>query len=492
MILKELRSHQWKAFKRHPMFERNMALKVFMFFTFGYIGLQLLIFGFLLFDILTKFGMYTTEIESFNYVLLYLLLFDFLLKYLWKQSGSMQIVPYLTMPVKRTTLFNFLLVKEFSNVWNLYFFFMLIPFVFTAIPVYYGYTGVLLYILFFYLLCVGNSLLVNISNIQLNRSGWYLFLPIIIAAAIAGVTFIPCVNIEDSIVNICTFILNGNIIVWMIAALIFAALWAVNLTMMNKEVYRAMQGKSSSVTGSSLSVPFLDKLGKVGTFINLEIKMIMRSKRLKGQMYFAPIFIVLFIFMIDKPHFQSNTFNFLLFTILAISWFGLIMSQYIFTSESSFFDGMMSRNLSMFDILKSKYIFYVSYSVLMLFILMVFVFLGKFDFLYLISSFFYCIGFLYFLMFQNAVYNKSFFDHSESGAFNWKGTSGNMIMVTMIGMFAPVVLVIIINVIFNMIVANYFMLITGFIFTATSKYWLTWTYNRFLKRKYKNMEGFRQ
>lgn len=115
----------------------------------------------------------------------------------------------------------------------------------------------------------------------------------------------------------------------------------------------------------------------------------------------------------------------------------------------------------------------------------------KQDFVFLTSVFFYTIGFLFFLMFQNAVYNKSYFNHAESGMFNWKGTSGNMLMVTMIAMFLPIILVIIISGIFSRPVANYFMLITGLLFTLTSNIWLKWTYNRFLKRKYKNMEGFR-
>ena len=194
------------------MFERNMGLKIFSFFMFGFVGLQLLVFGFLLFEIVSKSGVYSAEIDSFNFILLYLLLADFLLKYLLKQSQSMQIAPYLAFPVRRATLFNFLLVKEFYNMWNLYFFFMLIPFAVKAIPVYYGYGGVFLYVLFFYLMCVGNSLLANIANIQLNRSGWYFFLPVIVVAAIVGVTFIPGVNIGDGVVKLCGFVLEGHLL----------------------------------------------------------------------------------------------------------------------------------------------------------------------------------------------------------------------------------------------------------------------------------------
>ena len=491
MIQQELRKHQWKAFRRHPMFERNLGLKIFMYFVFGMLGLELLAFGFFLFRILSENGLYNDAIDSFNYILLYLFLFDFVIKYLVKQSQSMQIMPYLTLPIKRTTLFNFLLVKEFTNIWNLYMFFFLMPFVFTAIPPLYGLLSAFLYILFIYFLCIGNSLLVNIANNLLKRNGWFLFLPIIIVAAIAGITFIPGVNIEDGIVKACVFILEKNIIACMIISVVFVLLWSVNLSMMNADVYRAMQGKKISEAGASFSIPFVDRLGKIGMLINLELKMLLRSKRLKSQMYAGVFFIIFFFMQVNLPHFRAVYFNLMLFTMLVIGWFGAVMGQYIFTSESSYFDGLMTRKLSMLDMLKGKYIFYSSYSVFMLLVMTVLVFMGKLDFLFVISVFFYTIGFLFFLMFQNAVYNKSFFDHSESGAFNWKGTSGNMMVVSMLSMFVPVIIVVIVKTIFNETVASYYMLVTGFAFTVTAKYWLTWTYNRFRERRYKNMEGFR-
>ena len=473
------------------MFERNMALKIFSYFMFGFIGLYLLMIGFFIYDILSKHGAYNNAIDSFNYILLYFLLFDFVAKYIGKKSQTMQVAPYLTFPVRRNTLFNFLLVKEFTNIWNLYFLFLIVPFALKSIPVFYGFSGVFLYLLFIYLLCIGSSLLVNIANNMLNRSGWYLFLPIILVGVIVGITFIPGVNIEDAIVKAGEYILEKNIVAWAIVLLVTGALWKINISMMNAEVYKAMQGKKITEAGSSFSLPFIDRLGKMGTFINLEMKMILRSKRLKSQLYLVIFFIVYYFFAINLPGFKEFYFTKLFFTMFVIGGIGMIMAQYLFTSESSFFDGLMTRNLSLPDMLQGKYIFYVSYSVLVLLIMTILVFMGKLDFLFLISVFFYTTGLLFFLLFQNAVYNKSFFDHSESGMFNWKGTSGNMLIVSMLGMFVPLIIVTIVKAIFNETVANYFMLVLGFAFTVTTKYWLTWTYNRFLKRKYKNMEGFR-
>ena len=165
---KTLRNHQWKEFRRHPIFNREMAMKIFMLFMLGMFGAQFVIVGFFLFDILSKYGAYNNAIGSFNNILIYLILFDFTIKYIFKRNPSIRIAPYLTLPIKRNKLFNFVLVRDMTNSWNLYHFFFLIPFVFRAIPAYYGYSGVVLYILFFYLLCVANTLLVNISNL-LNR-----------------------------------------------------------------------------------------------------------------------------------------------------------------------------------------------------------------------------------------------------------------------------------------------------------------------------------
>jgi CBS domain containing-hemolysin-like protein len=95
------------------------------------------------------------------------------------------------------------------------------------------------------------------------------------------------------------------------------------------------------------------------------------------------------------------------------------------------------------------------------------------------------------MIFQNAVYNKTYFDLFDKGMMNWKGQSGNMIAITMITMFLPVFIVLILHGIFGATVTYSFMLIVGMAFVLTHKYWLKWTYKRFLKRTYKNMEGFR-
>ncbi|MCL1932444.1 MAG: DUF5687 family protein, partial [Candidatus Azobacteroides sp.] len=101
MIQKELRQHQRKAFRRNPMFERNLGVKIFMFFMLGLLAMEFLMFGFVLDKLLLEIGEYERAIDTFNSMLLYVLALDFIIKFFFKSNQSMQIAPYLSLPVKR-------------------------------------------------------------------------------------------------------------------------------------------------------------------------------------------------------------------------------------------------------------------------------------------------------------------------------------------------------------------------------------------------------
>ncbi|GAP71952.1 hypothetical protein SAMD00024442_20_41 [Candidatus Symbiothrix dinenymphae] len=256
------------------------------------------------------------------------------------------------------------------------------------------------------------------------------------------------------------------------------------------------KGEKIDKASSFSSVAFLDRFGAIGDFMNLEIKMILRSKRLKQQAFAGIFFVVYFfaILYIDMFHAMRTglgNYNTYFFGIMTIGIFGITMGQFIFTAESSFFDGLMSRKISMYELLRSKYLLYSVYSLLVTLLLLIPVWHGKLSLLSLVSFFFYVVGPIYFMSFQNAVYNKSHFDLFDKGTQNWKGQSGTTMVLSMVTMFVPIILVSIVNGIFGGTTACVFMLIVGMAFTFTSKYWLRNIYKRFEKRKYINMEGFR-
>ncbi|GHT48494.1 hypothetical protein FACS189440_12260 [Bacteroidia bacterium] len=463
-----------------------------MFIMFGFLALEFLVFGFALDKLLLEAGTYTYAIDVFNSIVLYFFVADFVMKFFFKQNQSMQIAPYLTLPVKRNRLFDFLLIKEFSSFWNFYYLFLVVPFAFKSITPYFGLGTAFLYILFFYLVCVGISLLVNLINHLISKSFWFYILPVVLVVVPIAIPLMTTIPLSDYTQQAGELILNDNPLIWLILLLVLVALWFANRIQMRSAIYNELQGEKADKVSSFSNLSFLDRFGATGDFINLEIKMIFRSTRLKQQTLVVSIICIAgLLWMLYGAGEIAGAFNLVLYEILTIGMLGIVMGQYIFTAESSFFDGLMSRKLSMYELLKGKYILYSAYSLFVTLLLLVPVFHGKLELLLLLSLFFYVIGPIYFMIFQNAVYNKTYFDLFDKGMMNWKGQSGNMVVITMITMFLPVILVLILYGIIGKTPTYWFMLITGLAFTLSSQYWLKWIYKRFLKRKYKNMEGFR-
>ena len=493
-IHRQLRQHQWKAFKRHPMFEKNMGIKIFMFLMFGILALEFLVFGFYLDKLCLEIGQYTLAIDCFNSGLLYVFMGDFLIKFVLKKSHSMQIAPYLTLPVKRNRLFDFLLVKEFSNLWNLYLLFLVVPLSLKSIPPFFGWGSTVIYILFFYLLCVANSLLVRIADNTFKQNTWFILLPAGIMGGVLGLAFGMGISFGEYTQLSGEWILNKNYWVWIGLAAVFFLLWRWNQVQMRNQLYREMQGEKSGNAVTVPGLPFLDRLGEVGRFITLDIKMILRAKRLRSQLFALGFMIVYCFFLLYAPvgkTAMSSLYLMIFFFVFIIGGLGLIMGQYLFLTESSSFDGLMARNHSLLNMLRAKYLLYSSYAVFGFLLLLIPVFHGKIDLLFLIALFFFTIGFFFFLIFQNAVYNKSYLDLFEGGMMNWKGTSGSMLMITMLSLFIPAAIIRLIAYFSSPEIANYTMLGIGLLFTIFSDRWIKSVYKRFMKRRYKNMEGFR-
>ena len=60
----------------------------------------------------------------------------------------------------------------------------------------------------------------------------------------------------------------------------------------------------------------------------------------------------------------------------------------------------------------------------------------------------------------------------------------------MTAMFLPVVLVLLIQAVFDSTTAYWVLIIIGLVFTLTESYWMRSIYRRMMVRRYQNLEGF--
>ena len=118
------------------------------------------------------------------------------------------------------------------------------------------------------------------------------------------------------------------------------------------------------------------------------------------------------------------------------------------------------------------------------------VFTGKFSILMILAYMLTATGPVYFMLFQLAVWNK------QTLPLNDKITGKNQMenkwqgIASMVAMFAPVILVLVLQAAFDETVAYITLIVIGAAFTLTESWWLRNIYRRMMTRRYQNLEGF--
>ena len=120
------------------------------------------------------------------------------------------------------------------------------------------------------------------------------------------------------------------------------------------------------------------------------------------------------------------------------------------------------------------------------------VFAGKYSLLLLLAIMAFTAGPLFCLLMQLAVYNRQTIPLNAklvskgSVETNWFAFAAEMI-----AMFAPVAIIAVLNLLCTPTCANIIMLLIGLSFVVTHKLWIRNIYDRFMKRRYQNIESFR-
>jgi hypothetical protein len=170
---------------------------------------------------------------------------------------------------------------------------------------------------------------------------------------------------------------------------------------------------------------------------------------------------------------------------------GVAYSSLIFSTEASFVDKLMIGPLSVYSLLKAKYHLYCIFAIIMALICipaaLLSIKLGE-----ILAALFFCMGFMFFACFQCARFNFKKMDIKDTQYYNWQGMAFNGQMIGGIIVFLPGVMALFINELYGENITLWIMLIIGFIFILTNKFWLMSIVRNFEKTKYRRLECFRE
>ena len=494
-LLKEIRKQRKLAEKRHPMYQNNKFGKGFMYFFIAFWVAYLILFG-CIFPMAFRDAVPGMEpYHILNQGMWFIFMADFGLRFMAQKLPSSEVKPYALLPVRKCDVLDCHLILNGLSTYNFIWFFMLIPFGCLTLWKYFGILGLLGFLLGYWILTVANGYLCTICRTLIGEHIAWTIVPIAIyGGMVAGMYLLP----EGKNLRFVGMEWGEGFIQWEPLAFLAAIgvlvllFWLCRLLqchIVDKEIARTKTTKLTHVRNYS----FLDRFGEIGEYLRLEIKLITRNKVPKTQVRMGFIIMIMFSCMLAFSDVYDNNFMRYFIAVYNFSVLGIMVLGNCMMFEGNYLDGLMSRKESILSLLKAKYYLQCAILIIPLLIMIAPVAKGKLSILDIAASLFITTGFVFFVMFQLAVYNKSTLNLNQK--VMGKNSTGNWFqtLLIMAGFFLPVLLIMGLNAIFpDGKTSVWVTLGIGVIMTITHPLWLRNVYNRFMKRRYINMDGFRQ
>ena len=486
----ELRRHGKLAEKRHPMYEKSKFGKFWMYFMSVFWAGYLIFFG-------TTFafafdGGAKEAYHVMNSGLIFILALDFLLRLPFLKTPTQEVKPYLLLPIKRSRLIDFLLLRSGLNSFNLLWLFLFVPFAIITVTKFYGIGGVLTYCIGIWLLIVFNNYWYLLCRTLMDERIWWVLLPIAVYGGIAAALFIPDNSpLFGFFIDLGEGFITGNILTFICVLVAITLMWFINRSIMQKLVYNELN-KTEDTTVQVKTVSeyrFLERFGEVGEYMRLELKMLLRNKVCRKSLYSVTAIVLIFSLTISfSDIYDGGSRDF--FVLYNYIIFGILFLSPLMSYEGNYIDGLMSRKESIYSLLRAKYILY-SIALIIPFVLMIpGMVTGRVSVLGCIAWIVFVPGAVYFCLFQLAVYNNKTLDLNAKMTGRQNVGTGLQNLISGAAFGVPLLLFFVLNATVGKEITPWILLVIGILFIATSRWWLRNVYHRFMKRRYKNMEGF--
>ncbi len=496
-LFKELTHHRALAEKRSMMHGRNKSARIILGISVAFIILYLLMISILL--ALSVDSHHIDQSASFIVgIFPFILACDFFVRFVAQQTPSQLVKPYLLMPIQKQLCIDTFVARSLINWSNLIWLILIVPYTFITMIARLYFLEAVAVIFFYWVLILFSSQLYLICRTLINKN----MLAWILPAVFFALLFLPfCLKGHFDFDQFKTFygylgetLIHGNVLSWIIVLFVLALPIQIDRKLQLKSVMDEIC-KSSSQKKST----YQSKSNKLGTskgllnlFLRLEYISIRRNKNIRKLFLSGMVVVLLFCILCSFTNIYANSYSRVFWCIYSFVIIGCMILSRLMCYEGNYIDILMVRKESILTLLKAKYYFY---SILLFFpflLMLLPVIKGQWPFGMVLSCMIFTMGFQYCLIFQTAVYNKYTIPLNEK-LISSNGIEKNyyQIIINFAAMLIPPAIIILLSHIFNEETAFWIISAIGLAGIATHNIWLKNIYQRLMKRKYKNIEGFR-
>ncbi len=484
-----LRKHVKLSNKRHPMFEANQYGLLIGYIVMAFLAIEFIALG-------TFFGwLAATEgtPELICYFMLFFLVFDFAMRFAGQQTPLMLVKPYLLTPVSKFAAIDCFLVNQLFSGFNFLWLTIFLPYVFIVwcggIP-FWTALGMLILL---QMMVIVNSQWYLLIRTLVNQSLLWWVVPILFYGSLFGPLFFLPEKMMDQLFDYVGGMLDDFIFSWWMF-LFYAALlvifFFINRRMQMHYIYDEVSKNENTKMKHVSEFNALDRFGQIGEYLKLEIKSTMRNKAIRSRFIQGICYITLFSLAIAFGDIYNGTFSRNFLCLYAFIFFGAVNLTKVMCPEGNYIDLLMVHEENILTLLRAKYYYYSAILLLPVLLQLPPVIMGQFSILMILAYLLTATGPVYFMLFHLAIINK------DTLPLNDKITGKNQMenkwqgILMMVIMFVPVVAFMLLDLSFGTTAAYWILVVVGLMFTATEPYWMRNIYNRMMRRRYQNLEGF--
>ena len=339
---------EWKAFIRSASFGNSLAMKIVMGFMAVYFMGSFLIMGVAAFFII-KEELNLEPLATVNKYLIFYFLADMSLRLALQKIPVLNIKPLLLMNIKKATIVKFTLGKTIFSVFNFFQLFFFLPF--TAVLLYQGYD--MASTLLWFVAMMSLVYFLNFLNIILNNKDNLFTLFLVVLISLVALQYYEIIDVTTITFPFFNAIAT-TFYMWLVpvVALILIAIVTFKFFLKGLSLDSVLVEKHQ--TASIQNFSWLERFGKLGSFLKNDLRLITRNKRAKSTLFVSVVFLFYGFLFFNNPTFSSNVMS-IFAGIFVTGGFLFTFGQYVPSWDSAYYQLMMTQNVNYREYLNSKW-----------------------------------------------------------------------------------------------------------------------------------------
>jgi hypothetical protein len=378
---------EWKAFTRSASFGTNMALKIVLgilavFYSFGFVIMSIAAFYGI------REELHQDPLVVVSKYLVYYFLADITIKAMIQKIPVVNIKPMLTLPIKRSTIINFVLGKSFLSFFNVVHAFAVFPFVIVLFIEGYDPVGVLFFWLGLWLLVYIN----NLINVLMSESDLVFVLFIAVAGGFGALQYFGFFDIT-LVTGVFYHGLYATYYVILIPVVVFGLLYWYSHKYFRKKMYLDTGLKDKAEIADGREYTFLNRFGLMGSFLKNDLRLILRNKRSRNVLISSFIFLFYGVLIMTGivPGYNTNFWK-VLGGLMTTGSFLFTFGQFVPSWDSAYYPLMMSQNIRYRDYIASKWWLIVTATLISTLLCSFYLFWGVQTYLFILVGALYNVG----------------------------------------------------------------------------------------------------